>query len=165
MVLNIPISFAHGDREAICTDCRTEKPILAFRLTAQGNPRARCRDCDKRRERARDAHAPLTIGCGFDGCGEMFATPSGAGSHRRKTHGVRGIRTQTDGAVLSPRQLRQIEIVRRRAVRGEGDGYMDSSGLVNLLFVDSRRRATTLATSVPQMTAPHTAPRAHEGDS
>lgn len=138
----LPISFAHSDREAICTDCRAEKPHGAFRPTAQGNPRARCRDYDKRRDRVRGAHSPLTIGCGFDGCGEMFATSSGAGSHRRKTHGVRGIRTQTDGAVLSPRQLRQIEIVRRRAVRGEGDGYMDSSGLVNLLFVDSRRCAS-----------------------
>ena len=46
--------------------------------------------------------------------------------------------------VITLAEQRTISEMRRRAVRGPGDGIMDSSGLLDLLFVDGRRRVKGL---------------------
>lgn len=88
-----------------CVDCKTEKSDNEFPCTRSNRRQSRCRNCQKTKERAR--HALLTATqellhpCGFENCNDMFTTVSGAGSHRRLAHGVRGKRNKSDGASLA----------------------------------------------------------------
>ncbi len=122
----------------ICVNCHLDKDLSAFKRL---NPITgdRCRVCVNRHNSKRSTVAQRTIPCGVGSCPEMYASEAGAGSHRRVAHGVQRTTIRRDAVTLTAKETAAIDGMRRRAVRGSGDGYMDSTGLLDMLFVDGRR--------------------------
>ena len=70
----------------------------------------------------------------------MYITESGAGQHRIFAHGIYAMPRVGSARDLNANHITGLAVIRRRAVRGPGEGNIDSAGLLDLLFVAGIRR-------------------------
>jgi len=128
-----------------CNTCHEEKRLELFHLSSSRKKRRpRCRACDARNDnrpgRVRCRTTPRTVPCGVGECLGMYITAAGAGQHRIFAHGLYAAPRLGSQRDLTTKETGGLATIRRRAVRGPGEGNIDSTGLLSLLFVDGRRR-------------------------
>ena len=132
-----------------CNTCHETKTLELFHAnSSRKGRRPRCRACDARNDnrpaRIRCRTTPRTIACGFEECLGMYITESGAGQHRIRAHGIYAMPRVGSARDLTATQTTELAVIRRRAVRGSGEGNIDSAGLLDLLFVAGIRRTPSV---------------------
>ena len=126
-----------------CNTCKETKPLEMYHLSSsRKGRRPRCRACYSRNQpiRIRCRTTPRTVPCGVAECKNMYITEKGANQHRIFAHGVYTSPRLGSLRDLTAKETGGLETIRRRAVRGSGDGNIDSAGLLDLLFVVGRKR-------------------------
>ena len=128
-----------------CNTCKETKPLELYHMNSSlKGRRPRCRSCDSRAEnrpgRVKSRTAPRTVACGLGKCLEAYTSKNGASQHRLRAHGIYAGSRVESSRDLTPEEATKIASIRLRAIRGSGDGNIDSAGLLDLLFVVGRKR-------------------------
>ena len=131
-----------------CNTCYETKALELFHLSSsRKGRRPRCRACYARNQpvRIRCRTTPRTVPCGVGECRSMYITDKGAAQHRIFAHGLYAAPRMGSPRDLTTTETGGLATIRRRAVRGPGEGNIDSAGLLDLLFVAGIRRRTLSA--------------------